>query len=186
MQLFVHRYSSRAANTFVRAFVRSQTSRSAFSALFALLALSTTFAFTAHAQTGGASATPLHLAASRIDFVATSDTQPLTKPFRIHNGGKAQFTDVKISRIAYADSARGSSWVVAMPRQTSVAPDELATIGALCVNATGLPAGTYHARAAVSAREVPEPVPFTIVLVVKDVVARSANASPRCGTSGGR
>src|SRR4051812_27971812 len=114
----------------------------------------------------GASDTPLHLATSRFDFVESGDAQPPTKPLRIHNGGTAQFTDVRLTRLVYADSSHGAAWLVALPRQSAVAPNELATIGTLCVDATGLPAGTYRATAAVGAREVPQPVAFTITLVV--------------------
>ena len=145
----------------------------------ALLALVTSVA---GAQSSGASDTPLHLAANRFEFVASGDTQPPTKPLRVHNGGTARFTDVRLTQLAYADSARGASWLVALPRQSAVAPDELATVGTLCVDATGLPAGTYRATAAVAAREVPEPVAITITLVVTDAGARTRPAA-RCGTA---
>jgi hypothetical protein len=72
---------------------------------------------------------------------------------------------------------------VVLPRQSAVAPDELATVGTLCVDAAGLPAGTYRATAAVGAREVPEPVAITITLVVTDVGARARHAAARCGTA---
>jgi hypothetical protein len=132
------------------------------------------------AEAQGASATPLHLPANRFQFVVAGDTAPPPQLLRIHNGGNARFTDVRVTRVAYADSTRGALWLVAVPRQTSVAPDELATVGALCVDATGLPAGTYRATAAVAAREVPEPVAIAITLVVKDAGARAAHAAGQC------
>ena len=146
----------------------------------ALLALVTS---AVGAQGNAASETPLHLAASRFEFVASGDTQPPAKPLRVHNGGTAQFTDVRLTRLTYADSARGAAWLVALPRQSTVAPDELATVGTLCVDAAGLPAGTYRATAAVAAREVPEPVSITITLVVTDAGARARHAAGRCGTA---
>ena len=147
--------------------------------LLALLTLVTS-ASVAEAQGSSASDTPLHLPASRFEFVASGETPPAPQPLRIHNGGTAQFTDVRLTRLAYADSARGAAWLVALPRQTSVAPDELATVGTLCIDATGLPAGTYRATAAVAAREVPEPVAISITLVVKDAGAGAGNAAGRC------
>ena len=154
-------------------------------ALLALLALVTS---TAEAQGRSASDTPLHVAASRFEFVASGDTQPPAKPLAVHNGGTARLTDVRLTRLSYADSARGAAWLVALPRQSAVAPDELATVGTLCVDATGLPAGTYRATAAVAAREVPEPVAITITLVVTDAGARAhdavaRHATARCGTA---
>src|SRR5215213_5219863 len=149
-----------------------------FRHLLALLALVTS-ASAAEAQ--GAAGTPLHLATSRFDFIASADTQPLAKPLRVHNGGMARFTDVRLTKLAYADSARGAAWLIALPRQSSVAPDELATVGTLCIDASRLPAGTYRATAAVAAREVPEPVPFTITLVVTEAGARAHRAGGRCG-----
>jgi hypothetical protein len=89
---------------------------------------------------------------------------------------------VRLTRLPYADSARSAAWFVSVPRQTAVAPNELATVGTLCVDATGLPAGTYRATAAVAAREVPEPVAITISLVVKDAGAGAGHAAGRCGT----
>lgn len=124
--------------------------------------------------------TPLHLAASRFDFVASGETPPPAQQLRVHNGGTARFTDVRLTRLVYADSARGATWLVALPRQTSVAPDELATVGTLCVDATGLSAGTYRATAAVAAREVPEPVTITIRLVVTEAGARAGNVPGSC------
>jgi hypothetical protein len=150
--------------------------------LLALLAL-VTFSSAAEAQ-GSASDTPLHLPANRFEFVASGDKQPPAQPLRIHNGSTARFTDVRVTRLAYADSARGAAWLVAVPRQSSVAPDELATVGTLCVDAAGLQAGTYRATAAVAAREVPEPVAITITLVVKDTGAPASRAATRCGTAG--
>ena len=149
----------------------------------ALLALVASLTSVAEAQGRTASDTPLHLPASRFEFVASGDTQPLAKPLRVHNGGTAQFTNVRLTRLAYADSARGTAWLVALPRQSAVAPNELATVGTLCVDATGLPAGTYRATAAVAAREVPEPVAITITLVVTDAGARARPAAARCGTA---
>ena len=148
-------------------------------AVLALLALA---GAPAGAQGRAATDTPLHLAASRFEFVASGDSQPSAKPLRVHNGGTARFTDVRLTRLAYADSARGAAWLVALPRQSDVAPDELATVGTLCVDAAGLPAGTYRATAAVAAREVPEPVAITITLVVTDAGAR-ARPTARCATA---
>ena len=145
--------------------------------LLALIALVTS---AAGAQASSAPDTPLHLPANRFEFVVTGDSQPHAKPLRIHNGGTGRFTDVRVTRLAYADSARGAAWLVALPRQTSVAPEELATVGMLCVDASGLPAGTYRATAAVAAREVPEPVAITITLVVTDAGARARPAAGRC------
>ena len=139
-------------------------------------------ASTAGAQGPSASDTPLHLAASRFEFLASDIPQPLAKPLRVHNGGSTRFTDVRLVRLAYADSSRGVAWLVALPRQSTVAPDELATVGILCIDATGLAAGTYHATAAVAAREVPEPVAITITLVVTDAGARARHAAARCTT----
>ena len=154
-------------------------------AALALLSLATT---TVEAQGAAAPATPLHLAASSFEFVASDIPQPAAQPLRVHNGGTVRFTDVRLTRLAYADSARGSKWLVALPRQSAVAPDELATVGTLCVDATGLAAGTYRATAAVAAREVPDPVPITITLVVTDAGARSRRATAQhapahCGTA---
>ncbi|GLC24922.1 hypothetical protein rosag_14350 [Roseisolibacter agri] len=118
--------------------------------------------------------------ASEFAFVASGGGPPPTKPLAVHNGGTARLTDVRLTRLAYADSARGSAWLVALPRQTAVAPNELATVGTLCVDAAGLPAGTYRATAAVGAREVAEPVPITITLVVTDAAARARRAATRC------
>ena len=150
-----------------------------------LLALLTVVAFSsaAEAQVSSASDTPLHLAANRFEFLASGDTQPPAKPLRVHNGGTARFTDVRMTKLAYADSARGAAWLVALPRQSSVAPDELATVAALCVDAAGLRAGTYRATAAVAAREVPEPVALTITLVVTEAGARARQAASRCTTA---
>ena len=146
---------------------------------FALLTLVTS-ASVAAAQGSSASGTPLHLATSRFEFVASGDTLPLAKPLRVHNGGSTGFTDVRVTRLAYADSASGAAWLVALPRQSSVAPDELAIVGTLCIDATGLPAGTYRATAAVAAREVPEPVAFAITLVVTDAGAKAGRVSGHC------
>src|SRR5688572_5857062 len=95
-----------------------------------LLALFTlvTSASVAEAQTSSASDTPLHLAVSRFNFVASGDTLPLAQPLRVHNGGALRFTDVRVTRLAYADSARGAAWLAVLPRQSAVAPDELATV----------------------------------------------------------
>ncbi|MGZ8379519.1 MAG: hypothetical protein ACXW05_04070 [Gemmatirosa sp.] len=152
-------------------------------ALLAPIALLAFVTSAAEAQGRAAPDTPLHLAANRFEFVASGDTQPLAQPLRVHNGGSARFTDVRLTRLAYADSARGAAWLVALPRQSAVAPDELATVGTLCVDAAGLPAGTYRATAAVAAREVPEPVAITITLVVTDAGARARHAAARCGTA---
>ena len=150
-----------------------------FRSLLALIALGIS-ASAAESQVSGGYETPLHLAMSRFEFVASGDTQPPTKPLRVHNGGTARFTDVRLIKLTYMDSARGAAWLVALPRQTSVAPDELATVGTLCVEAAGLSAGTYRATAAVAAREVPEPVAITITLVVTDAGARARPAAARC------
>src|SRR5688500_14979972 len=151
-------------------------------ALLASLALLALVASTAEAQGSAAYDTPLHVPASHFEFVASGDRQPPTKPLAVHNGGTARLTDVRLTRLAYADSARGAAWLVALPRQSAVAPDELATVGTLCVDAAGLPAGTYRATAAVGAREVREPVAITITLVVTDAGARARHAAARCGT----
>ena len=152
-------------------------------ALLAAFFLLTFVTSVADAQGRAASDTPLHLAASRFEFIASGDTQPPAKPLRVHNGGTARLTDVRLTRLTYADSARGAGWLVALPRQSTVAPDELATVGTLCVDPTGLPAGTYGATAAVAAREVPEPVAITITLVVTEAGARARHAAAPCGTA---
>jgi len=152
-------------------------------ALLAPLALLVLVTSAAGAQGNGASDTPLHLAASSFEFVASGDAQPPAKPLRVHNGGTAGFTNVRLTKLTYADSTRGAAWLVALPRQSSVAPDELATVGTLCVDAAGLSAGTYRATAAVAAREVPEPVAITITLVVTDAGARARPAAASCGTA---
>jgi hypothetical protein len=149
--------------------------------LLAPLALLAFVTSAADAQGRAAPDTPLHLAASRFEFVASGDTQPPAKPLAVHNGGTAPLTGVRLTGLAYADSARGAAWLVALPRQSAVAPDELATVGTLCVDAAGLPAGTYRATAGVVAREVPEPVPLTVTLVVTDAGARAPRAAGRCG-----
>ena len=162
------------------ALVPAPSDRRSADRLAATLLASLALAASVTSAAGAQADTPLHLAANRFDFVVSGDAQPPAKPLRVHNGGTAAFTDVKMTRLAYADSsARG--WLVALPRQGAVAPDELATVAALCVDATGLPAGTYRASAAVAAREVPEPVPFTITLVVSDAGARAARAASPCG-----
>jgi hypothetical protein len=151
-----------------------------FRHLPALLTL-VAFAPVAGAQGSSASETPLHLAANRFEFVVSGDSLPSAKALRVHNGGTTGFTDVRLTRLTYADSARGGAWLVAVPRQTSVAPDELAVVGTLCVDPTGLAAGTYRATAGVAAREVPEPVAITITLVVTDAVVRTRTPGARCG-----
>jgi hypothetical protein len=151
-----------------------------FRHLLALVSLVTSVS-AAEAQGSSASDTPLHLAKSRFEFVASGDTLP-AQPLRVHNGGTAPFTDVRLTRLAYADSARGAAWLVALPLQSSVAPDELATVGTLCVDVTGLSAGTYRATAAVGASQVREPVAITITLVVTDAGARAGHAAARCAT----
>ena len=153
-----------------------------FRHLLALFALATS-ATVAEAQVSSVSATPLHLPASRFEFVVSGDTPPAAQPLRIHNGGTFRFTDVRLTRLVYADSVRGAAWLVEQSLQSSVAPDELAIVGMLCIDAAGLPAGTYRATAAVSAREVPEPVAIAIKLVVTDAGARAGNAAGRCGIS---
>ena len=151
-----------------------------FRYLFSILVVLVASASFADAQ-GGPSETPLHLPANRFQFVASGETPPV-QTLRIHNGGTARFTDVRVTGLAYADSTRGAAWLVFQSRQTSVAPDELAIVGALCIDATGLPAGTYRATAAVAAREVAEPVPFAVTLVVTDAGARAAHAAGSCKT----
>src|SRR5687768_5300627 len=89
-------------------------------ALVAPLAILALVTSTAGAQGQAASDTPLHLPVSHFAFVASGDTQPLEKPLAVHNGGTARFTNVRVTRLAYADSARGASWLVALPRQTAV------------------------------------------------------------------
>ncbi len=152
-----------APSTLVRAMLRSLP-------LFTLAALVTS-----------TTDTPLHLPANRFEFVASGGTAALTKPLAVHNGGTSKFTDVRVMRLAYADSARGARWLVALPRQSTVAPNELATVGTLCIDASGLSAGTYRATAAVGAREVPEPVAITITLVVTDAGERARHSVARCG-----
>jgi hypothetical protein len=125
---------------------------------------------------------PLHVATSRIEFVLSGDNQPLTKPLVVHNGGTAKLTDVRLVRLAYADSTR-KGWLVSLQRQSSIAPDELATAGTLCVDASGLPAGTYHATAAVTAREVKEPTAIAIAVIVTESAARASKSAARCATS---
>jgi hypothetical protein len=148
-----------------------------------ILALLTLVASAAEAQGSGASGTPLHLAESRFEFVESGDAKPPAKPLRVHNGGTAGFTDVRLTKLTYADSAKGAAWLVALPRQSSVAPDELAIVGTLCIDAAGLSAGTYRAKAGVVAREVPEPVALTITLVVTEAAANARHAAGRCGTA---
>lgn len=143
----------------------------------ALLALVTS---AAGAQAPAASDIPLHLPSNRFEFVSSGDTVAATKPLRVHNGGSAPLTEVRLVRLTYADSARGAAWLVPVSRQTTVAPDELATVGALCIDASGLAAGTYRATAAVGAREIPEPVAISITLVVTEAGARARPASARC------
>jgi hypothetical protein len=145
--------------------------------LLALFALVTT---TAGAQGSAASETPLHVASSRFEFVVSGDSAPVAKALKVHNGGTARLTSVRLTRLAYQDSARGKGWLVALPRQTAVAPDELATVGTLCVNTAGLRTGTYRATAAVTSREAPEPVAISITLVVTDAGARARRGTTRC------
>ncbi len=152
-------------------------------ALLAAITLLVSAASIAGAQGRAASDTPLHLAVSRFEFVASGGAQAPAKPLAVHNGGTASLTNVRLTRLKYADSARGAAWLVALPRQSVVAPDELATVGTLCVDAAGLPAGTYRATAAVTAREVPEPVAITITLIVTDAGASARHAGARCGTA---
>ena len=163
-----------------RAAARLTTSATASLASLTLLAL---LSSTAAAQPRAAYETPLHLPANRFEFVASGEAPPPAKPLRIHNGSTARFTDVALTRVTYVDSARGAGWLVAVPRQTAVAPEELATVGTLCVDAAGLKAGTYHATAAVRAREVPEPVAITVTLVVTDAGARARRTTSSCGAA---
>ena len=156
---------------------------SSATALLGAVALLASLTSSADAQGSAASDTPLHLAASHFEFVVSGETQPPAKPLRVHNGGTARFTDVRLTRLTYADSARGAAWLVVLPGQSAVAPDELATVGTLCVDAAGLQAGTYRATAAIAAREVPEPVAITITLIVSDVGARASKAAAGCGTT---
>ncbi|MCA1570286.1 MAG: hypothetical protein LC798_08215 [Chloroflexi bacterium] len=88
-------------------------------ALLAPLALLALVTSTAEAQGRAASDTPLHVAASRFEFVASGDTQPPAKPVAVHNGGTARLTDVRLTRLSYADPARGAGWLVALPRQSA-------------------------------------------------------------------
>ena len=153
-------------------------------ATVALLSLVTS---TAEAQRGAAADTPLHVPASHFEFVASGEPQPPAKQLAVHNGGTARLTDVRLMRLAYADSALGAAWLFALPRQSTVAPNELATVGTLCVDAAGLAPGTYRATAAVGAREVPDPVAITITLVVTNAGARARDAAARyearCGAA---
>lgn len=148
-------------------------------ALLAGIALVALLASAAGAQES-ASDVPLHLPANRFELVESGDAKAPTKPLRIHNGSTGQFTDVRLTKVAYADSSKGSAWLVALPRQTSVAADELATVGTICVDAAGLPAGTYKATAAVAAREVGPTVPITVTLTVTEAGARAGHAAGRC------
>src|SRR4051812_19285177 len=75
-------------------------------ALLALLALLAFVTFAAGAQGHATSDTPLHLPASRFEFVASGDTQPPAKPLAVHNGGTTWLTDVRLTRLAYAGPAR--------------------------------------------------------------------------------
>jgi hypothetical protein len=150
--------------------------------LLASLALLAVAAPGAGAQRSAVAGTPLHVPVSRFEFVASSDTQPAAKPVAVHNGGTTPLTGVRVTQLSYAGSPRGAAWLIARPAQTAVAPNELATVGMLCVNASGLPAGTYRATAAVAAREVPNPVPVTITLTVTSA-ARTRDVPARCGTS---
>jgi hypothetical protein len=88
-----------------------------------------------------------------------------------------RFTDVRLTRVVYADSARAKAWLVSVPRQSVVAPDELATVGTLCVDASGLAAGTYRATAGVAAKEIGEPVAISITLVVTKPGTRARDAA---------
>ena len=159
---------------------RLTLAQTALLAAIALLALVTS---SAEAQQRATADTPLHVATSRFEFVASGEPQPPAKPLAVHNGGTAQLTDVRLTRLAYADSASGAAWLIALPRQSAVAPNELATIGTLCVDADELPPGTYHATAAVAAREVPEPVAITITLVVTHTGARARHEAARHATA---
>src|SRR3954462_5660631 len=82
------------------------------------LALLALLASTAAAQSRATAATPLHLLRNSFDFVASGDTQPPAKPLTVHNGGTERFTDVRLVRLAYTDSARGATWLVVLPRQS--------------------------------------------------------------------
>ena len=178
LQLVPPAHDARTATAARRAHVPSPRARRSPSpaALLGLLALG---AAGAGAQERAVAATPLHLAANRFEFVAKGDTLPLARPLRVHNGGSAGFTDVRVTKVSYADPASGAAWLVSVPRQTSVAPDELATVGTLCVDPTGLPAGTYRAMAGVVSREVTQPVEFLVTLVVTDAGARAPRSAPR-------
>jgi hypothetical protein len=148
--------------------------------LLALLALTTSLA---QAQSRGPSDTPLHVPTSRFEFVVSGDTSPPAKSLAVHNGGSARLTDVRLTKLVYESPARGAAWLVSLPRQSAVAPDELATVGTLCIDPAGLPAGTYRATAAVVSREAPEPVAIAITLTVTDAGARKRPAT-RCATAG--
>jgi hypothetical protein len=141
------------------------------------------FTPTISAQAQSAADTPLHLASNRFDFVAAGTAQPSALPIRVHNGGSERFTGVKLTRLTYADSSRSAAWLVVLSRQTNVAPDELATVGTLCVNAAGLAAGTYRATAAIAANEVPAQVAITTTLVVKDDGTSPPVAAARCAST---
>ena len=83
-----------------------------------ILALFTLATSAAEAQGSGASGTPLHLAESRFEFVESGDAKPPAKPLRVHNGGTTGFTDVRLTKVVYVDSAKGAGWLVALPRQS--------------------------------------------------------------------
>ena len=155
-------------------------------ALAALAAGLTLVPSIAGAQGRPAPGTPLHVPTSRFEFVASDIPQPTAKPLAVHNGGSTRLTGVRLTRLAYVDSARGAKWLLTHTRQTAVAPDELATVGTICVDPSGLPAGTYRATAAVDAREVAEPVAITVTLTVTDAGARARHAAPHCGTVGAK
>src|ERR1051325_6386421 len=112
----------------------------ATSAFLALL--TSTAGAHAAAQPARPSAPPLHLPTNRFDFTASGDANAPVMPLRIHNGSAAPFSGVQLTRLVYADSSRGASWLVAVSRQTEVGPNELATIGTLCVNPARVSAGT--------------------------------------------
>jgi hypothetical protein len=146
-----------------------------------LLALVFLVSSAARAQGRASSDVPLHLPVNHFEFVVSGDSQPSAKPLVVHNGGTAKFTDVKLARLTFGDSSRGAGWLVSVSRQSTVAPDELATVGSHCVDAKGLAAGTYRATAAVGAKEIAEPVAITITLVVTEAGARARHSG--CSTA---
>jgi hypothetical protein len=122
----------------------------------------------AAAAAAAAAESPLHVPTIAFQFAVDGGVvRPARHAVLVHNGGARPLTDVRVTRIALADSGRAGAWLTASPGRASVAPDELTTVGALCVRASGLPPGTYRAEADVVAREASAtPVRLAVTLVV--------------------